>query len=452
MPSPYHSNAPSCERTLTAKNQTFCVPIDSNRLKNFTTSDVRECEEACLDETWCLGISFIKECQLLQYKPGFRTYVERTSGDPSPWNPFCGQVMCEKDKSEASTIRKRKDKWVHYEHDDHYEPDDYYYYYEQPAVKDANFWERKLSQKRNIVNDCGGRTPNLVNKSQKTNGCKPRDNANVKKATRYGTAYVKHFSSTYGTDFSYFGANIIQNVNYGKELQGVYSVRKKQAFYGGPIYPDLVGHELTHGIVQSYGVFFPYQFESGALEEAFCDIFGAVLKRKNGSTGADIWSKRGGQEYMNNPSTSSYNDWKKMEITNDYGGVHENSGIVSLVFVRLSKLIGFKNAEQIFYDTLAGCLSAHSNFCATRFCTIDAARDDIMKSHVEDAWDTVGLTADCDPDLYCKTNSRSQSKKRRTSNTGRILKTTSNMSNIKNSDKNKGTQREKKENSNMSNI
>ena len=97
-----------------------------------------------------------------------------------------------------------------------------------------------------------------------------------------------------------------------------------------------------------------------------------------------------------------------MPITNDYGGVHENSGIVSLVFVLLSNsTIGFEATTQIFYDALAGCLSSHSNFCATRFCTVDAATDE-MKPYVEDAWDTVGLTAKiCNvPKLPCKSEGR----------------------------------------------
>merc|ERR1740139_347407 len=122
---------------------------------------------------------------------------------------------------------------------------------------------------------------------------------------------------------------------------------------------------------------------------------------------------RGGQAYMNNPSTSYYDDFKEMAITDDYGGVHENSGIVSLVFVLLSdSFIGLEDATQIFYDALAGCLSSHSNFCATRFCTVDAATDE-MKPYVEDAWDIVGLTAEhCNvPKLLCTTSYTSKSKK-----------------------------------------
>jgi len=281
------------------------------------------------------------------------------------------------------------------------------------------------SNVNNVVRDCGFKTPNLIDISEQTPGCTGNFEKNIQaeKANMGGTTYVNHLSTTFGTDFSYFGSDIIQNVNYGTHLMGVYSIPKKQAFYGGTVYPDLVGHELTHGIIQSFGVFFPYQFESGALENAFCEIFGAVLKAKSGSTGADVWSMRGGQAYMNNPSTSYYDDFKEMAITDDYGGVHENSGIVSLVFVLLSdSFIGLEDATQIFYDALAGCLSSHSNFCATRFCTVDAATDE-MKPYVEDAWDIVGLTAEhCNvPKLPCKTSYTSNSKK--TSNISKSKKT-----------------------------
>ena len=51
---------------------------------------------------------------------------------------------------------------------------------------------------------------------------------------------------------------------------------------------DVVAHELTHGVTErSSGLI--YQNESGALNEAWSDIFGALVDEATGATGADIW-------------------------------------------------------------------------------------------------------------------------------------------------------------------
>ncbi len=50
----------------------------------------------------------------------------------------------------------------------------------------------------------------------------------------------------------------------------------------------MVGHELTHGVTErSSGLI--YANESGALNEAWSDIFGSMVDRQEGATGADIW-------------------------------------------------------------------------------------------------------------------------------------------------------------------
>lgn len=42
--------------------------------------------------------------------------------------------------------------------------------------------------------------------------------------------------------------------------------------------PDVVGHELTHGVVQ-YTSRLEYYGKSGALNEHFADVFGALVKQ-----------------------------------------------------------------------------------------------------------------------------------------------------------------------------
>ena len=50
---------------------------------------------------------------------------------------------------------------------------------------------------------------------------------------------------------------------------------------------DVAGHEMTHGVVQSTANL-EYQGQSGALNESFADIFGAMIDRNNWKVGEDV--------------------------------------------------------------------------------------------------------------------------------------------------------------------
>ena len=43
---------------------------------------------------------------------------------------------------------------------------------------------------------------------------------------------------------------------------------------------DVIGHELTHGVVQ-YEAGLLYQGESGALNDSFADVFGSLVKQRS---------------------------------------------------------------------------------------------------------------------------------------------------------------------------
>jgi bacillolysin len=51
---------------------------------------------------------------------------------------------------------------------------------------------------------------------------------------------------------------------------------------------DIVAHEITHG-VKEYSSNLVYAYESGALNEALSDIFGAMVDRQEGATDDDNW-------------------------------------------------------------------------------------------------------------------------------------------------------------------
>ncbi len=115
--------------------------------------------------------------------------------------------------------------------------------------------------------------------------------------------------------------------------------------------PDIVGHELTHGITfHSSGLL--YQNHSGALNESLSDIFGYLIEHN--ITGNTSWGLA--TEIFIHPEGNSLRDLSNPPLysdpdrlfgpfyvaetsyptsSNDYGGVHTNSGIPNKVFYLL---------------------------------------------------------------------------------------------------------------------
>ena len=50
---------------------------------------------------------------------------------------------------------------------------------------------------------------------------------------------------------------------------------------------DVVGHEMSHGVIQN-SANLTYENESGALNESFADIFGAMIDREDWKMGEDV--------------------------------------------------------------------------------------------------------------------------------------------------------------------
>lgn len=190
---------------------------------------------------------------------------------------------------------------------------------------------------------------------------------------------------------------------------------------------DVVAHEITHGVTQ-YSSNLVYYEESGAINEAMSDIFGACVDYQEGASkkhtwlvGEDIFTPGipgDGLRYMNNPTlTGSFDaDYYPERYIgwDDNGGVHWNSGIANLAFVlmvqggkhpraktditvpriadnfRTSLMI----AAEIFYKANTGCLTPGSGFFEARECT-EMFADDFAADYTESvskAWDAVGCS------------------------------------------------------------
>lgn len=194
----------------------------------------------------------------------------------------------------------------------------------------------------------------------------------------------------------------------------------------------VVGHEFTHGVTyHSAGL--TYEYESGALNESFSDIFGVVIKAKmleNNNTnwlqGADIntlpediRSLKDPKNYyvhiennssvLGQPDTYGSGFW--YSGNGDNGGVHINSGVQNKWFYLLANGdngyndlnnyynvhgIGIDNAAFIAYVTLTNFLFPSSQYSDSWIASIAVAKifwgecSEVTKS-VIDAWYGVGM-------------------------------------------------------------
>ncbi|KKD54228.1 peptidase M4 family protein [Paenibacillus polymyxa] len=153
--------------------------------------------------------------------------------------------------------------------------------------------------------------------------------------------------------------------------------------------PDVVGHELTHGVTE-YTSNLEYYGESGALNEAFSDVIGNDIQRKNWLVGDDIYTPNiagDALRSMSNPTLYDQPDHYSnlYKGSSDNGGVHTNSGIINKAYYLLAQGgtfhgvtvngIGRDAAVQIYYSAFTNYLTSSSDFSNARAAVIQAAKD-----------------------------------------------------------------------------
>jgi len=178
---------------------------------------------------------------------------------------------------------------------------------------------------------------------------------------------------------------------------------------------DIMGHEFTHGVVQSEAGL-KYKNESGALNESFADIFGEMVESwAEGNCDYLVGADRGAIRSFINPN--SYGDPDTYKGTNwysgtgDNGGVHTNSSVQNHWFYLLSEggsgindrgehydvtgITRFK-ARLIAYRSLTQYLTSTSTYIDARKASLQAALDLYGQCSEEiiavgDAWHAVGV-------------------------------------------------------------
>jgi Zn-dependent metalloprotease len=244
-----------------------------------------------------------------------------------------------------------------------------------------------------------------------------------------------YYASVLGRDsFNGAGATIMSTVHYQKNYVNAFWNGTQMVYGDGDgstasplVVLDVVGHELTHAVT-NYSSNLIYKNESGALNEAMSDIFGAAIEAyRDGAVSGNTWKI--GEEcwtphiegdalrYMNDPELGGDYDYYPTRYTgtSDNGGVHWNSGIANLAFYlmvsggthprgKTTNVVPALDAgniynsltmgARIFYRANTTCLTSGSTFMDARGCTQDAASalfGATAAAAVSDAWDAVGV-------------------------------------------------------------
>jgi Zn-dependent metalloprotease len=224
------------------------------------------------------------------------------------------------------------------------------------------------------------------------------------------------------------GMSLISSVHLGRRLNNAFWTGEQMAYGDGDgvIFIrftkslDVVGHELSHGVV-THTCNLEYLNEPGALNEHFADVFGSLVKqwkRKQtvkqadwligndimgpGTSARALRTFTEERAYENDPRLGT--DPQPKHLRNKYtgnqdnGGVHINSGIPNHAFYRVAMELGGKAWERagvIWYKTLLA-LSMRSNFNAMVRMTGQVAAAEYGSGSVEhkavqNAWKAVGF-------------------------------------------------------------
>ena len=259
------------------------------------------------------------------------------------------------------------------------------------------------------------------------------DDASVERAFRGAGDTYDFFRVAYGRNsVDDRGLRLDSSVHYAVRFDNAFW-NGRQMVYGdgdGIIFrdftscPDVIGHELTHGVTD-YEANLVYYGQPGALNESMSDVFGILVKQWRlshtaaaadwlvgeglfapGVAGAALRSmKAPGTAYDDprlgkDPQPAHMRDF--VTTSDDDGGVHINSGIPNHAFYLAAVDIGgwaWERSGAIWYDALTGYLRAQATFEDAAAATIAAAgarfgRRSLEEQAVRAAWQRVGVASD----------------------------------------------------------
>lgn len=190
-----------------------------------------------------------------------------------------------------------------------------------------------------------------------------------------------------------------------------------QMVYGnpGPIYPlsgdlDVVGHELTHGVID-HSANLVYLNQAGAMNEAFADYFGNAIDNEASGIAMDDPAAGLLGEDLCRPENPRPDDWdcplrdlNDGMTTDDYvyyladfdnGGVHLNATIFGGALWDVREALDPALADRIVYRALTRFVTPLDDFLDGRAAVVAAARqigaseDEVAA--IEGAFDSKGI-------------------------------------------------------------
>lgn len=223
-----------------------------------------------------------------------------------------------------------------------------------------------------------------------------------------GKVYDYYFKNFERDSLDGQGIPIVSTVHYGSDPEDAENAawigELQQIIYGdgGRIFKplayslDVVGHELTHGVVDNTSQLI-YESQSGALNESYADVFGALIEGKNWIMGEDIIKSppfplpylrsledpnAEGNYDPNNPlggvgQPANMDQYANLPVSRRYdnGGVHINSGVPNHAAYLVAQALGNDKMQRIYYRTMTQYLSPDSDFGDAARATVRAAQE-----------------------------------------------------------------------------
>jgi bacillolysin len=180
---------------------------------------------------------------------------------------------------------------------------------------------------------------------------------------------------------------------------------------------DVAAHEMTHGVITN-SANLVYRNQSGALNESFADVFGALVDDSDWEMGEDIMAPAAKADgvtvlrSLSNPNSvivsneqrRSYStnggvypdhmdEFYNMPTSVDGGGVHVNSSITNHAAYLIAQDIGREKLGKIYYRALTVYLTPNSNFSDARQAVVQSAIDLYGEGSAEEAAANAGFDA-----------------------------------------------------------
>lgn len=181
---------------------------------------------------------------------------------------------------------------------------------------------------------------------------------------------------------------------------------------------DIVAHEFTHGVLDHEAPLF-YQYQSGAINESFADVFGELVDLSHSGGKDTAWTRwKIGEDTpvgtfrdMKHPPRFGHPDrvrspkWHKG--SSDSGGVHRNSGVGNKAAYLMAeggsfrgysiKAIGRTRTARVWYQALTSRLTSAANYldlgdALNAGCTDLAGTDGMTFAHCKSVRDAVRAT------------------------------------------------------------